>query len=240
VSGGTEANNTVLTPNWTIVNKPVGLSTLLVGATEHPSVLAGGRFAAEKVAKIPVDRNGTVRLDALRKMLAARQGPALVSIMLANNETGTVQPVAEAAEIAHEAGAIMHADAIQAVGKIPVDIKELGADVISLSAHKIGGPQGIGAIVRASDDIHPAPLFTGGGQETRRRAGTENVAAIAGFGVAAQLAEKDCERAALLAELRDKMAAIIRTSDRPVTVFGEDTQRLPQTLCLAVHGISAE
>ena len=165
VSGGTEANNTVLTPDWRIGSEIVDLSTLLVGATEHPSVLAGGGFAVDETQAIPVDGEGIVDRDALPAMLARAGGRALVSVMLANNETGAIQPVAEVAAIAHEAGALVHCDAIQAAGRIPLDIKALGVDVLTLSAHKIGGPQGAGAIVRAREAVTFAPLAD------RRRAG---------------------------------------------------------------------
>ncbi len=237
--GGTEANNSVLTPDWTKGGKPYRLERLLVCATDHPSVLAGGRFAVERVAQIPVDRNGLVDVAAFRTMLAAG-GPALVSIMLANNETGVIQPVAELAAIAREAGAIVHSDAIQAAGRIPVDIAALGVDVVTLSAHKIGGPQGAGAIVRASEDVGFAPLLTGGGQERRGRAGTENVAAIAGFGVAARLALADLPKTQGWAALRDSIAAAVTASGRRVTIFGADVPRLPQTLCLSLVNVSAE
>ncbi len=201
VSGGTEANNTVLTPDWRIGSEIVDLDTLLIGATEHPSVLAGGGFAVDETRTIPVDGEGIVDRDALPAMLARAGGRSLVSVMLANNETGAIQPVAEIAAIAHEAGALVHCDAIQAAGRIPLDIKALGVDVLTLSAHKIGGPQGAGAIVRASEGVTFAPLLTGGGQERRARAGTENVAAIAGFGAAAEAALADLDRAARLVRL---------------------------------------
>ena len=239
-SGGTEANNTILTPDWTRAGKPHRFDRLLVGATEHPSVLAGGRFPPEHVRQIPVDRDGIVDLDALRAMLAEGDGPALVSVMAANNETGVIQPVAKISAIAHEAGAVVHADAIQAVGRIPVAIASLGVDALTLSAHKIGGPQGAGAIVRASEDLAFQPLLTGGGQERRGRAGTENVAAIVGFGVAAGSALADLDRAHIWPALRDEIASVVSASGRQVTVFGEGVDRLPQTLCLAVTGISAE
>jgi cysteine desulfurase len=239
-SGGTEANNTVLTPQWTRGGKPHKIDRLLVGVTEHPSVLAGGRFPPERVQQIPVDGNGVVLLDALRAMLASQTDRALVSVMLANNETGVIQPVAEVATIAHEAGALVHADAIQAVGRVPVDIRALGVDALTLSAHKIGGPQGAGAIVRASEDLAFQPLLTGGGQERRGRAGTENVAAIAGFGAAARSALADLERVHVWSALRDGMAATILADGRSVTIFGADVARLPQTLCLAAAGTSAE
>lgn len=239
-SGGTEANNTVLRRDWTRAGKPHTCERLLVGATEHPSVLAGGRFPAESIVQIPVDRDGVLDREALRSLLAGADARALVSVMLANNETGVIQPIKEIAAIAHEAGALVHTDAIQAAGRLPVDISDLGADVVTLSAHKIGGPQGAGAIVRSAEDLVFSPLLTGGGQERRGRAGTENVAAIAGFGAAAAMARADIEKVHGWSVLRDEIAAIVSSSGRPITIFGAHTARLPQTLCFAVTGISAE
>ncbi len=236
-SGGTEANNTVLTPDWRVGGKPVELSALLVGATEHPSVLAGGGFAPDEMRTIPVDGAGVVDLAALKAMFAKVGRPALVSVMLANNETGAIQPVTELARIAHEAGALVHCDAIQAAGRCPVDIGALGVDVLTLSAHKIGGPQGAGAIVRASEDITFAPLLTGGGQERRTRAGTENVAAIAGFGAAAEAALADLDKARQWQGWRDRLAEIVGPR---ATVFSAGVVRLPQTLCFAMPGVPAE
>jgi cysteine desulfurase len=239
-SGGTEANDTVLTPEWTFGGKPRRADVLFAGATEHPSVIAGGRFPKEAVATIPVDGDGVIDLGALKAMLveAERQGKrALVSVMLANNETGAIQPVWQAAQIAHEHGATVHTDAVQAAGRIPVEIKALGVDVLTLSAHKIGGPQGAGAIVRAGDEWSFAPLMTGGGQEKRFRAGTESVAAIAGFGAAAKAATGDIAKAVQWAEWRDQLAAIVGAG---ATVFSASVPRLPQTLCLAMPGLSAE
>ena len=178
-------------------------------------MLAGGRFDPAKVRQIPVDGDGVVQLDALRRMLeglAAEEARPLVSVMLANNETGVIQPVAEIARLAHEAGAIVHTDAIQAAGRIPVDIAALGVDVLTLSAHKIGGPQGAGAIVRAHEDLTFAPLLIGGGQEKRLRAGTENVAAIAGFGAAAAAAVADLARTAVWEGWRDALRDTISAS----------------------------
>ena len=239
-SGGTEANNTVLTPSWTLAGKPHNVDRLLVGAAEHPSVLAGGRFPAEQIHQIPVDRDGVTDLDRLGSLLAVEGDRALVSIMLANNETGVIQPIAEIAEIAHTAGALVHADAIQAVGRVPVDVKALGVDALTISAHKIGGPLGAGAIVRSNEDLAFSPVMSGGTQERRTRAGTENVAAIAGFGVAANLALADLKNAHGWSVLRDEVAAVITSGGRPVTIFGAGATRLPQTLCVAVDGTSAE
>jgi len=239
-SGGTEANNTVLTPEWSRAGKPYRIERLLIGATEHPSVLAGGRFPKDRVHKIPVDRNGIVDPASLERLLAETRGTALVSVMLANNETGVIQPVKDIGAVAHAAGAVVHTDAIQAAGRIPVDIGDLGVDVLTLSAHKIGGPQGAGAIVRADQDLVFAPLLAGGGQERRTRAGTENVPAIAGFGAAARLAATDLTKTHGWSVLRDQIAEVISASGLPVTVFAAEVARLPQTLCLAVAGTSAE
>ncbi len=241
-SGGTEANDTVLTPEWTLKGKTYRTDILFVGATEHPSVIAGGRFAKETVRQIPVHETGVVDTAALKAMLlqADREGKrALVSVMLANNETGAVQPVEEIARIAHEHGAIVHTDAVQAAGRIAVDMASLGVDVLTLSAHKIGGPMGAGAVVRSSEDWAFAPLATGGGQERRLRAGTENVAAIAGFGAAARAAVADLQQAATWAGWRDRLAGIVNSSGK-ATVFSREVPRLPQTLCFAVPGLTAE
>ena len=160
----------------------------MLSAIEHVSVRAGGRFPREAIEELPVDAQGRLDLAALAKAVA-KSPRALVSLMLANNETGVIQPVAEAAAIVHAAGGLLHVDAVQAAGRIDCDIAVLGADLLTLSAHKIGGPKGVGALVRASDDIHfPDPLIRGGGQERGLRAGTENVAGIAAFGAAAAAA----------------------------------------------------
>ncbi|MEJ0098147.1 MAG: cysteine desulfurase family protein [Bauldia sp.] len=245
-SGGTEANNTVLTPAWSLRGKPHPIDALLVGATEHVSVLDGGRFSADQVERIPVDSGGVVVLADLEKSLArlaATGAQVMVSVMLANNETGAIQPVAEIARLAHAAGALVHTDAVQAAGRIPIDIAALGVDVLTLSAHKIGGPQGAGAVVRAGDALSFAPLSIGGGQEKRLRAGTENVAAIAGFGAAARAARADIGKAAEWAAWRDRIAGLV-SGDRKVggkaVVFSADAARLPQTLCFAVPGLPAE
>src|SRR5215218_9202662 len=191
-SGGTEAANTVLTPSLRRVGD-ADASILLVGATEHACVLDGHRFARERVEKIPVDDQGIADLSWLAARMERTGGErVLVSLQAANNETGVIQPVAEAAALVHAHGGLLHSDAVQAAGKIPCDIKALGADVVTLSAHKLGGPKGVGAIALASDDIEIGDrLIRGGGQERGHRAGTENVAGIVGFGVAAGLAMRE-------------------------------------------------
>ncbi len=183
-SGGTEANNAVLTPALRRAAEAGAASLLLMGATEHACVLDGHRFAPEAARRLPVDGDGVVDLAWLEAALARHEGRRiLVSVQVANNETGVLQPVAEAARIVHAHGGLLHADAVQAAGKIPLDGAALGADVLTLSAHKLGGPKGVGAIVLASDQIEIGDrLIRGGGQERGFRAGTENVAGIAGFG----------------------------------------------------------
>ncbi|AND89611.1 MULTISPECIES: cysteine desulfurase family protein [Bradyrhizobium] len=237
-SAGTEANALALSPG---LRGPSGgpVERLLVSAVEHASVLAGGRFPADKVGHIRVTRAGVVDLDHLRALL--KDGPpALVSIMAANNETGALQPVAEAARIVHEAGGLLHIDAIQALGKIPFNINAVGADLATFSAHKIGGPKGIGALVVAEGLAGLEPVLRGGGQELNRRAGTENVAGIAGFGAAVKVAlQAFPEDAKRMASLRDRLENGIRAI-AGATIFSDDTERLPNTILFTAPGLKAE
>jgi cysteine desulfurase len=210
---------------------------LFVSAVEHPSVRGGGRFAADQVEELPVTASGLVDLVALTRLLARCERP-LVSVMLANNETGVIQPIAEIADIVHAASGVLHVDAVQAPGRILCDIATLGADLMSLSSHKLGGPQGAGALVRRGD-IHIAdPLIKGGGQERGQRAGTENVSAIAGFGVAAAAAKQT--DGARMAALRDQAEAGIKAITPRAVFFGADTLRLPNTSLFTVRGLKAE
>lgn len=241
-SGGTEASNLVLAPSLRRLGK-VAVSRLLIGATEHPCGLGGHRFPTEVVEIIPVDGQGVVDLGWLKERLEmAGEGACLVSVQLANNETGVLQPIAEIARLAHEHGGLVHTDAVQAAGKVPLDMAELGADVLTLSAHKIGGPKGIGAVILATDQIEVAErLIRGGGQEKGYRAGTENVAAIAGFGAAAEIAQAGlAEEAARLRELRDETEARLRRIAPEAVVFGGQAERLPNTLAFAIPGLKAE
>jgi cysteine desulfurase len=218
-SGGSEANNLAL--------KGAPVERLIVSAVEHPSVIEAAKASGRPVAVIPVDGNGVVDLAALEKLLPGK--PALVSVMLANNETGVIQPVREIATLAHAHGALLHTDAVQALGKIPVNFGLLGADLMTLSAHKLGGPTGAGALI-IRDGLAMSPLIHGGGQELRRRAGTENLAAIAGFAAAS------AEKLNSISALRSQLDASLE----PATVFGKAAERLPNTTCFALPGLSAE
>lgn len=169
-SGGTEANNLAV--------RGAPAERLIVSAIEHPSVMEAARMRGLMVETVPVDGMGMVDIDALDALLGKSRLPALVSVMLANNETGVIQPVSRVAQVSHAHNALMHTDAVQALGKIPVRFPELGSDLMTVSAHKLGGPKGVGALV-VRDGLTLSAQMSGGGQELRRRAGTENVAAIA-------------------------------------------------------------
>jgi cysteine desulfurase len=237
-SGGTEANSLALTPGLRR-NSGFPANRLLVSSIEHASVLTGGRFPPDAVETVAVSQSGVVDLDHLRALLAGRP-PALVSIMLANNETGAVQPIAECAGIIHETGGILHIDAIQAPGKIIIDINELNADLLSLSAHKIGGPKGVGALVLREGITGLEALIRGGGQEKGYRGGTENVAGIAGFGAAAKVAMDGLRSdAARIENLRNRLEIGLRRT-RGIIVFSEDVPRLPNTTLFTVPRLKAE
>jgi cysteine desulfurase len=237
-SGGTEANALALAPGLRR-GSAFPVKRLLVSAIEHASVLAGGRFQLETIGTVGVTSAGLLDLDRLRAMLEGAS-PALVSVMLANNETGAVQPVVEAGEIVHSAGGLLHVDAIQAFGKIPFDINAMNADLVTLSAHKIGGPKGVGALVLAEGLPGPEALLRGGGQELGRRAGTENVAGIAGFGAAAKAAMAVLEKDAIrLRNLQNRLENGLRQTPG-VMVFAEAVTRLPNTTLFTLPGLKAE
>ncbi len=240
-SSGTEANMLALTPAIQTADERRPREKLLISAIEHSSVRAGGRFPHGAVADIAVNADGRVDLAALADALADRARP-LVSIMLANNETGVVQPIAQAAAMVHAAGGLLHVDAVQAAGRIACDINALGADLLTLSAHKIGGPKGVGALVRAREDIHfPDPLIRGGGQERGLRAGTENVAGIAAFGAAAAAVRRQgAAEADLMRALRDKLETGLRAITPRAVIFGEEAERLPNTTLFAAEAMKAE
>ena len=227
VSGGTEANHLALLG--------AGRERVLVSAVEHDSV----RSAVPAAEIIPVGPEGIVSLDALEQLLAADGRPALVSVMHANNETGVIQPIAEIAVIARRHGAVFHCDAVQASGKVALELDAIGADLITLSAHKIGGPPGVGALV-VTGGVELAPLLRGGGQEHRRRAGTENLPGIAGFAAAAAAAATEIPVYKRVAALRDGLEAEIAAIAPDAVVLGVAANRLPNTSAIAMPGVAAE
>ena len=230
-SGGTEANNLAL--------KGVGVRRLMVSSIEHGSVLAAALMADADAVMLPVDGEGVLDPSAFEAALDAEEGPKLVSVMLANNETGVIEPVARIAEIAHGGDTLVHCDAVQAAGKIPLDFQDLGIDLMSLSAHKIGGSQGVGALV-VRDDIRLAAQIIGGGQERGRRSGTENVPGIIGFGVAAELAAQNLADSGRLAAMRDEMERRLVAVTGTIERFGARVDRLPNTSCLTMPGVASE
>lgn len=231
VSGGAEAN--ALAISSALAD---GCERIILGATEHDTVREAVRASGAHVSEWPVSSAGVADLDWLERELD-RPGRALVCLMLANNETGVIQPVAEASALVRAAGGWLHADAVQAAGKMKIDIARLGAATLSLSAHKIGGPQGVGALV-AGEGARLSRQIHGGGQERGLRAGTENVPGIAGFGAAAREALAELDRPTDQAAWRDALAA--RVTAAGATVLGEGAPRLPQTLCFATPGFASD
>lgn len=242
-SGATEANVTALQRVWGTGSRQIRFDRLYVSAVEHPSVLKGGQFPPDLVRTVPVDCEGIVRIATLRETIEAGQnegGSFLVAIQLANGETGVIQPIAELAAYVRGAGGRLHCDAVQAAGRLPLDLASLGADSIALSAHKLGGLQGAGALVLADPDFAPAPLLPGGGQEANRRGGTENGPAIAAFGAAAASALADLGRMDALRARRDWLEGALRPICGEMTIIGAGADRLANTLAFAVPGVAAE
>jgi cysteine desulfurase len=241
-SGATEANTQALSPEMEIAGRC--FDRLFVSAVEHPSVRAGGRFPADRIAIIPVNQHGVVDLTSLAALLTRETAAGhrvLVSVMGANNETGAIQPVAEIGRLVHDAGGILHCDAVQLAGRVPFDLVASGADLISVSSHKLGGPQGAGAVIVAKEGLRLSPLIRGGGQERGARASTENVAAITGFGAAAlEAAQMLVSEQPRLTSLRDTAEAGIRSVAPDAVVLSAGADRLPNTLCFAVPGVAAE
>jgi cysteine desulfurase len=243
-SGATESNALALSPKMEIGGQSRSFDVLMISAVEHPSIRSGGGFAADKIVTVPVNADGVVDIEALETMLAAHRKEsrrALVSVMAANNETGVLQPLAGVALAVHEAGGVLHSDAVQVVGKVPFDLEAAGADLISISSHKVGGPQGAGALIVRNEDIRFPAMLRGGGQESGRRAGTENVAAIAGFGAALDEAESNLAReTGRQRKLRDMVERGIREVAPEAVILAERAERLPNTVSFAVPGIAAE
>lgn len=243
MSGATEAATTLLSPHWQMGRGAVRMSRLYVCAADHPCILGGGRFAPDQVDTIGVDGEGVVDLAALRAALAGHDrsdGLPLVAIHAANNETGVIQPLETVAAVVKEAGGVLVLDAVQAAGRIPLDMSVPCADYLILSSHKIGGPKGAGAIIAASDLMMPKPLITGGGQEKGHRAGTENLAAIAGFGAAAREAREGLGQMDRVRALRDDVEAFLLATDPAIEIFGRGAGRLPNTSFFSIPGLKAE
>jgi cysteine desulfurase len=231
VSGGTEANALAIESA-----KAAGYDRIIVGATEHDAVVETAKASGLPVATWPVDNFGVADLAWLEAELA-QPGRALVCLMLANNETGVIQPVAKASALVRAAEGWLHVDAVQAAGKIAIDFSALGADTLALSAHKLGGPQGVGTLVAGTRAVLHRRQH-GGGQERGRRAGTENVAGISAFGAAADAASRDLASMAKLGHWRDALAQRVKAEG--AVVLGEGADRLPQTLCFAGMGFGSE
>lgn len=241
-SGGTEANALALLGSIDeAARSGARISRLIVSATEHESVRANAAFCEEtkpglRVAVCPVTAQGQVDLDVLRRLLMEGKGRALVSIMAVNNETGVVQPIKGAGVLSRAHGALVHCDAVQAAGRIPISFDDWDVDYLSLSAHKIGGPQGAGALVVRSG-VPLAPQVRGGSQEVGRRAGTENVAAFAGFGAAAKAAMSEMMTVQTWSARRDSLERRLREAGS--VVFGAEAERVVNTICVAAPGVSA-
>lgn len=225
-SGGTEANNLAL--------KGMQGRKLMVAATEHSSVIEIGKSTEDAII-LPVDENGILQMEALQKALKEHEGRALVSVMLVNNETGLIQPIREIAQLVHTHGGLMHCDAVQAIGKLTFDFTTLGVDMLTLAAHKVGGPIGVGALV-VKNDVRLQPILTGGGQEKRRRAGTENIAAIAGFG---SLLES-LPDLSMLHDYRERLDTEISTRSPRTQLVAKGAGRVANTINFITPGISSE
>ncbi|MCZ7912046.1 cysteine desulfurase family protein [Agrobacterium leguminum] len=243
-SGATEAANLVLTPEFKMGRAPVRYGHLYVSAIEHPAFREGGRFGKADVTEIPVTSAGVIDLAALQTLLSshdASTGLPMVACMMVNNETGILQPVAEAARLVHAAGGLMVVDAVQAAGRVPLDINALDADFLVISSHKLGGPKGAGALVSRGEVMMPKPLIHGGGQEKGHRSGTENTLSVIGFGAAAAVAARNLEiEAARLAALRARLEDGMRESAPDVIIHGEDVARVGNTTFFTLPGLKAE
>lgn len=226
--GGTEANNLAL--------RGFPGRRIIVSALEHDSALAA---AGEGALRIPATADGVADLAALEDVLKGDGAPALVSLMLVNNETGVIQPVRQAAELARAHGALLHCDAAQAAGRLPLDVAELGCDLLTLSAHKLGGPAGIGALVWAGGAA-PRPLLVGGGQERSVRAGTQNLIGAAGFAAAAATAADDLARVGDLARLRDLIESELTARVSGLEIAGARAPRVAAVSCLVAAGLASE
>lgn len=243
-ASATEAANQVLSPVYRMGKSRVSLGRLYASAIEHPAVRVGGRFPGESVTEIAVTRAGLIDLGALASTLAghdASEGLPLVAVMLVNNETGIIQPIREVSAVVKKFGGLLVVDAVQAAGRIPLSIAELGADFLILSGHKLGGPKGVGALVSRGETFMPEPLVRGGGQEKGHRAGTENLAAIAGFGAAAEQMSADLvSRNVGIRALRDRAEAGMLAAAPDTVIYGRGEARVGNTSFFHLPALKAE
>jgi cysteine desulfurase len=226
-SGATESINAVLNA---YKDKRV-----LTSAVEHPAVLA----CAPHADLIPVTTDGVIDMDAYEALLNQSPPPALVCLMLVNSETGVIQPVSEAAKLAHDKGALVFVDAVQGAGRLDLNMRKLGADFIAISAHKMAGPQGVGALL-TKDGLKAPPFMLGGGQEKNGRAGTHNTAGIAGMGLAAAMAKQNLSHYTALTKLRDDMEARLRSLSNNLTLYGQNAPRVGNTTNVGLKGMPAQ
>lgn len=232
-SGATEANNAVIAAGW---------DAICVAGIEHDSVLAPARASGAAIIDLPVGRDGVADIAAVAEPLAeaaSGEGRALLSMMIANNETGVIEPVREAIALAREVGAAAHVDAVQGPGRLPLSFQELGADFLVISGHKLGGPRGVGALV-IRDGVSLPTFVKGGGQERRRRGGTESVAAIAGFGAAAAAVARESDAAERAAVLRVRLEEGVKRITPHAVIIAADSARVANTSCIALPGKTAE
>ncbi|MBV1885955.1 MAG: cysteine desulfurase [Parvibaculaceae bacterium] len=234
-SGGTEANNLALEQA-----RALGCDRVLVGATEHPAIGDAAVRAGLAVTVLPCDREGLLDMPQLERELA-KPGRAFVAVMHANNETGAIQPIESIAKAVRGVDGILLSDCVQSLGKLPIDLQSLGPHMITISAHKIGGPQGVGALAMAQD-VPIAPVNKGGGQERGRRGGTENLIGIAGFGAAAQAALEQLNNghSEVLLNTRNAFETRLQQSAPDLVIFSESVERLPNTSCFSAPGLRAE
>ncbi|MGL1920402.1 MAG: cysteine desulfurase [Hyphomicrobiales bacterium] len=242
-SGGTESNNLVLASDLGALGKKQALAATLISATEHPSLIKAQELSRRPIELIQVDHNGSIDLAHLELLLKQWQEksdlPVLVSVMLVNNETGVIQPINDICALVHQYGGFIHADAVQALGKIEIDFENIGVDLMSLSSHKIGGPLGAGALVIRLGMLVDS-YVKGGGQELGLRAGTENIPSIAGFGAAAKECRDEIKNLIHYKDLKHELEVKISAISTQASVFGQDAPRVSTTSCFAINGLTAE
>lgn len=242
-SGATEAACHLLTPNYKMGRSPVKIAKLYMSAVEHPCIFSGGRFESDNVEVIGVDDNGCIDLSALEERLAAHPhdlGLPMLALQAVNNETGIVQPIVEALRIAKAHKAISAIDAVQAFGKMSFSMAEIQPDFAIISAHKIGGPKGVGAIISRGEILMPEALISGGGHEKGHRGGTENVSGIAGFGAASEAAIDNLVKKDDIQELRDYIEQNLRDIADDIVIHGAAVERIANTSCFALPGMKSE